>query len=492
VRMYRIGHGDCFLIAFDARPKPVHVLIDCGYKPGSPAFINTHPDQVVADIREVTGARLDVAIITHEHQDHVNAITKARFADFKIGQTWFAWTESEDDELAKRLRLKHHDTLKSLAAARSRLAADAAGQDLALKIDEFMSFEIGGDEATSDGSLALAASGGKWTNKDAMKLFRDLSEAPAQCIYPHREIIVLPGAEHVRVFAIGPPHSETEIEDLNPRKGEGFPKSGFAAGALPVSFSAAISEAPDTEAGQPFSARHAVKLDLMEMEPDLAEWLKKNCGRGDDPEEHAGGNPEEVAENAKFRRIDQDWLMSAEQLALAMGNDTNNSSLVLAFELGKGGKVLLFAGDAQRGNWASWAAHPFKDGDKEVDVRELLGRTVLYKAGHHGSHNATLAGTPADAHPNLSWLGRGKYASEFTAMITAVRAWAMQPSVGWDHPLKAIKEALVQKSSGRVFQTDTNFASMTKPDDAGDAAWSDFQKRASGGPLYFDLVINSE
>ena len=46
-----------------------------------------------------------------------------------------------------------------------------------------------------------------------------------------------------------------------------------------------------------------------------------------------------------------------------MGNDTNNSSLVLAFELGKGGKVLLFTGDAQRGNWASWAAHPFKDGD---------------------------------------------------------------------------------------------------------------------------------
>ena len=216
VRMYRIGHGDCFLIAFDARPKPVHVLIDCGYKPGSPAFINTHPDQVVADIREVTGARLDVAIITHEHQDHVNAITKARFADFKIGQTWFAWTESEDDELAKRLRLKHHDTLKSLAAARTRLATDAVGLELARKIDEFLSFEIGGDEATTDGSLALAASGSKWTNKDAMKLFRDLSEAPAQCIYPHREINTLPGADLVRVFALGPPDSETAIEDLIP------------------------------------------------------------------------------------------------------------------------------------------------------------------------------------------------------------------------------------------------------------------------------------
>jgi hypothetical protein len=36
--MYRIGHGDCFLIAFEGeRPeKPTYVLIDCGYKAGSP------------------------------------------------------------------------------------------------------------------------------------------------------------------------------------------------------------------------------------------------------------------------------------------------------------------------------------------------------------------------------------------------------------------------------------------------------------------------
>src|SRR5881396_1579721 len=38
IRMYRIGHGDCFLIAFagETPDKPAYVLIDCGYKPGSP------------------------------------------------------------------------------------------------------------------------------------------------------------------------------------------------------------------------------------------------------------------------------------------------------------------------------------------------------------------------------------------------------------------------------------------------------------------------
>jgi hypothetical protein len=174
-----------------------------------------------------------------------------------------------------------------------------------------------------------------------------------------------------------------------------------------------------------------------------------------------------------------------------MGNYTNNSSLVLAFELGKGGKVLLFAADAQRGNWASWAKKSFKDGTSKVSVRELLGRTVLYKVGHHGSHNATLDGKADDAVPNLSWLGRGEHASEFTAMITAVRAWAMQPSVKWDHPLKAIKDALVEKTDGRVFQTDRDFDKMKPPAGAGKTAWNKFQNRASGGPLFFDLRIEA-
>ncbi len=54
-----------------------------------------------------------------------------------------------------------------------------------------------------------------------------------------------------------------------------------------------------------------------------------------------------------------------------------------------------------------------------------MNRAVLYKVGHHGSHNATLSGTAADEHPNLSWLGQGDAAREFTAMITAVNEWAM-------------------------------------------------------------------
>ena len=86
--------------------KPVYVLIDCGYKPGSPGHLNTptKASEITDNIREATGGHLDVAIITHEHQDHVNGINEKNFQGIKISEAWFAWTEDPDDELAKQLR----------------------------------------------------------------------------------------------------------------------------------------------------------------------------------------------------------------------------------------------------------------------------------------------------------------------------------------------------------------------------------------------------
>jgi hypothetical protein len=152
-----------------------------------------------------------------------------------------------------------------------------------------------------------------------------------------------------------------------------------------------------------------------------------------------------VEDNAMWRRIDSDWLHSASLLALKMSTYINNTSLVLAFELGVGGKVLLFAGDAQRGNWISWTDAESRDGARTVTTRDLLSRTVLYKVGHHGSHNATLSGTSKDTYANLFWMAEGNYASEFTAMITAVRAWAQQDYVQWDHPPPVHQGGVTQK-----------------------------------------------
>jgi hypothetical protein len=73
-------------------------------------------------------------------------------------------------------------------------------------------------------------------------------------------------------------------------------------------------------------------------------------------------------------------------------------------------------------------------------------------------------------------------------MITAVRAWA-ETQRGWDHPLKAIKDSLLKKASGRVLQTDTDFDSMDKPSDILNDDWVQFQSRVTSQPLYFDYTI---
>lgn len=91
-----------------------------------------------------------------------------------------------------------------------------------------------------------------------------------------------------------------------------------------------------------------------------------------------------------WRKIDADWTGSASELAPKLDAHTNNTSLVLAIELAPKGKVLLFPGDAQVGNWLSWDEVKWDGQAKYMTAKDLLERTVLYKVGHHGSHDATL------------------------------------------------------------------------------------------------------
>ena len=104
----------------------------------------------------------------------------------------------------------------------------------------------------------------------------------------------------------------------------------------------------------------------------------------------------------------------------------NNTSLVLAIELVDTGRVLMFTGDAQRGSWFSWSKLKWPvPGTDDVSAKELLARTVLYKVGHHGSHNATLAGAPNDDHANLSWMAAPPFSDDYVAMIPSNEKWAL-------------------------------------------------------------------
>ena len=499
VRMYRIGHGDCFLLAFPGKKAntPSYVLIDCGYKPGSSKKIKdpTTAKEITAHIREATGGHIDVAVITHEHQDHVNAITETHFKDITIGEAWFAWTEDPDDSVADDLRKTYKDKLLGLLAARNRLAADGELKR-AERLDNFLGFELGGDEEAFNVNAAEALLGaaktGESMNKKSMKLFKDRAEKGPKFLRAHGPIRSVPNANGIRVFALGPPRDPEQLRSLDPEGDEEFHVMSLAA-KTPVGYfgMAAIAAAKGTMPEAPFGSRFCVPLaDAGAAGSPYSEFVQAhygNNGAAPAPTPH----PYEVPGNAPWRRIDRDWLFSAEQLALDMNSYTNNSSLVLAFELSPGGKVLLFAADAQRGNWLSWAKKEWKDGDRRVSAKDLLSRTVLYKVGHHGSHNATLNGTAGDDYPNIAWMAHGDHGREFTAMITAVRKWA-ETQDGWDHPLKAIKDALLRKAGGRVFQTDTDFTDMKMHANGAKADWNEFQSRASGHRLYFDYKVPIE
>jgi glyoxylase-like metal-dependent hydrolase (beta-lactamase superfamily II) len=182
VRMYRQGHGDCFLLALprDGGGDPVYVLIDCGFKPGSPGRL-AHPNaitDVVDHLGDATGHHLDLAVITHEHQDHVNGIwkkTNPYFDGFRIDEAWMAWTEDPDDDLANELRERHRDQLLSLVAARRELALAVGEDDRSVhRIDSLLSLEFGGDEnLTVNEMLAAAEDPTRSINKQGLKLIKD-------------------------------------------------------------------------------------------------------------------------------------------------------------------------------------------------------------------------------------------------------------------------------------------------------------------------------
>ena len=97
------------------------------------------------------------------------------------------------------------------------------------------------------------------------------------------------------------------------------------------------------------------------------------------------------ADAPAWRQIDTAWLDDASNFpaGACASSATTNAACVLAIELANK-DVLLFVADAQVGNWMSWQDLTWTFDGRTVTGPDLLARTVFYKVGHHGSHNATL------------------------------------------------------------------------------------------------------
>jgi Metallo-beta-lactamase superfamily len=435
IRFFCQGIGDCHLLRFDKPGGPFWILIDCGVHSSvtnGTATINDIVDNILSLTR-----RLDVIVLTHEHWDHNSGFFSAldKFKQFEVGEVWLGWTENAADPQARELDKFKGAALAALQGASQRLER-AQGlssylSDVRQGLHTVLGFNFGAKgekvRAARDAAIKLAPSG--------KVRFFEPTDAPFE----------LPVAPRTRVYVLGPPRDKALI-GVTDRPGETYGINRLGLAPLVLGLNNAFEAGADSwnDETAPFDPNEGFDLADILNAPDTSKQPT---------------NPEEAesrAQTVKFvherytdaagepwRRIDHDWLGVSADLAIQIDQRTNNSSLVLAFEFLDTGRVMLFVGDAQVGNWLSWKDVHWPVGDKTVSARDLLARTVFYKVGHHGSHNATLKqnGLELMTSPDLS------------AFIPTNAVDAK--NVGWgEMPFEPLLDDLQKRTSQRVVRAD--------------------------------------
>jgi hypothetical protein len=465
VRMYRQGLGDCFLISLLGRAdRDFHLMIDCGVILGTPDAA-ARLRAVIGDIIRETGGQVDVLAVTHEHYDHVAGFVLAQdlFATpeeapsepstkLATGEVWFAWTEDPDNADATRLRTQRAARVTALAALAARVSAMAPPARAATGVLDADGASLPG-VFTALRFLGVAGDGsGQGATAQAMQNAKALAPRDKVAYRKPGEVVTLAQAPGVRIFILGPPSTEaalrrtdsaTEVYHLDSTHLEDSVRIAAGSGGGPWDDFAPFDPA--------WSRRLSAISDASEAGP-LAAFLR---------ERYYGPKDASPATDLSWRRIDADWLSNADELALALDNSTNNTSLAFAIELTGSGDVLLFPADAQVGNLLSWQDVRWPDAP-DITADDLLRRTVFYKVGHHGSHNATLKAKELERMP----------AAGLTAFIPVDQAMAMKK--GWAQmPLPALLDALRARCGERVVRID----------EALPAGLADLSEGPAGGPF---------
>jgi hypothetical protein len=457
--MYRQGLGDCFLLTFDPGGSEVHMLIDCGTL-GATTTGNTLKD-VVEHIRTTTGDHLHLVVATHEHQDHVSGFhtLKEVFKDnVTVDNVWMAWTENPEDKLAQDIEVfKGQDLGPALAMAAEVLVKNRLGDPAALGMGRTIQslLEFSGDPLVFGAAkLAPTVDSGMTFVRTEMVAKADYHKPGGAALEP----AFVPG---FRFYVLGPPYSEARLRDLGDHGSAEL--YGMAAAASFHGTLAATGIAgqltQEQESEMPFDPRFRCGEDDPLIRPSLDEYF----------------DPKNI-----WRRVDNDWLHAAVDLALQLDSMTNNTSLALAIERISDGKVLLFPADAQQGHWLSWhepeTRFTYKSGGatKEITAEELLKQTVFYKVGHHGSHNATAKGK------GLEMMEREDDLVAFIPLDRQV-ALSRNPKGSWKMPALPLYRRLLEKCQGRVARSDTGWA-----DDAKNATLKPVEK------LFEDMATGAE
>jgi hypothetical protein len=456
--MYCTGFGDCFLLTFrykEAEPKTL--WIDFGVRLGTKQRMQRIAQdirQYVQSLRADGKAVVDVLAITHEHIDHISGLkqAKAELDQITFEQVWFAWTENPQDELAREWRRQQAGARQATQTALDYLSKQApeslneGAKNLKEHLTQLAKFETVAKTKVSSNDFGLHPSYKQLVDRGKPVHYLSPGYQQGAQVQPGDVIgaglTQTPGAtvfEGARIYVLGPPKDLAVIKVGEPKQWEqtlhtaaqqathDFNDSHFAGAGkmedqdfwyfvdkspfserfvVPVDFEqgrlpqslAMLSSRNPTNAEMP--APESRKVEAMFGELEKTEVYQRYFGTLPPPK------LPEMPEDHAWRRIDNDYVYEAGDLAIRLNNGMNNTSLVLAIELDGTKEVLFFSGDAEYGVWNDWeqdqakAQDPTKPaalrkyswklkGEPAVTVEDLLSRTVFYKMGHHGSENAT-------------------------------------------------------------------------------------------------------
>lgn len=399
IRMYCLGTGDCFVLKFFAQKHlQFTMLIDCGSCMGTRADFLPYIENLV----DYVEGKLDLLVITHEHQDHVNGFDKClqEFEQLEIGEAWFAWTEDPDDpggraqellQKRQKMRLGLRNALTQLHLNRGAIHAEQtnlkANEQALLALDAFLE----GMDTLGAVNLdeVLPAAGSLAGMREIKKLLKK-KQVRTRYLLPGSSL-PMPQVPGVRFHVLGPPLDKAHIY-ANGKEGHDTHPRHTVPGEGILAMNSFITIGEDSKpADLPFADKYTVGAQGL-TQPDFDHASAESGPYLSQAQELFAAY---AASDNKWRDIEQEWLYTAGSLAIRLDSHINNTSLALAIELGMGGPVLLLPGDAEYANWESWHLIEKWNGtgpNPKHFVADLLNRTVFYKVSHHLSFN----GTPLD------------------------------------------------------------------------------------------------
>lgn len=424
VRMYRVGFGDFFLLSLQTSAGLKHILIDCGVHACDIHSINTAVAQMAAD----TGKELALVIMTHRHADHISGFAKCKevFSQFTVEQVWMSWFEDPTDKAAANFQNNLAMVAEQMKAA---LAARNSPEDDEL---DLMAENITGESlgvaggASNDVALQVLHGGFKNTAPVAYYKAGDTPKLPQDLVDAGLTAQIL-----------GPPHDLALVAEMNGKNEQYLAANDPSVAKSVAPFDEGFRLSANAYPAAAFReySRSEIERSVLDSQPDLLA--------------------------AKAKQAD---------------NTLNNQSLVVLFTFH--GKHLLFAGDAQWGNWENFlyggklgtAGHT----TLTEQSRSILASLDFYKVGHHGSTNAT----PKDA---LNAMREG-----CVAMVSTEPGCYGKVSSGTEVPRIPLLEAIEKATKNQLARSDQVKAGAKDPTEGLDALTKPF---TTPGDLFIDYSL---